>query len=192
MGAHLRNGKNISFEQQAAAAAREQQRAEQLRTRLPDAQLDAERASGPDGQFIVHGRDQQVPGSFPGQPAHGGPSNSPAAASGERGSTELPREPFGSGIRQPIPHPRELTRDHGRNTPLALPRSSAFAELESSLPPLMGFEELDQLEPTSLEEHLFDPHRGVAPSEINSRATSIALASARSTPVLRQWTARNF
>ncbi|PLW40774.1 hypothetical protein PCANC_13515, partial [Puccinia coronata f. sp. avenae] len=82
-----------------------------------------------------------------------------------------------------FPHPRELTRDHGRNTPLALPRSSAFAELESSLPPLMGFEELDQLEPTSLEEHLFDPHRGVAPSEINSRATSIALASARSTPV---------
>ncbi|PLW07492.1 hypothetical protein PCASD_26519 [Puccinia coronata f. sp. avenae] len=82
-----------------------------------------------------------------------------------------------------FPHPRELTRDQGRNTPLALPRSSAFAELESSLPPLMGFEELDQLEPTSLEDHLLDPHRGVAPSEINSRATSIALASARSTPV---------
>ncbi|PLW57333.1 hypothetical protein PCANC_02455 [Puccinia coronata f. sp. avenae] len=82
-----------------------------------------------------------------------------------------------------FPHPRELTRDQGRNTPLALPRLSAFAELESSLPPLMGFEELNQLEPTSIENHLFDPHRGLAPSEINSRATSIALASARSTPV---------
>ncbi|PLW56465.1 hypothetical protein PCANC_04883 [Puccinia coronata f. sp. avenae] len=183
MGAHLRNGKNISFEQQAAAAAREQQRAEQRRTRLPDAQLDAERASGSDDQFVVQGRDQQVPGSFPGQPAHGGPSNSPAATFGERGSAELPSASFSSGIRQSIPPSQGINQGSREEYSLSPARSSAFAELESSLPPLMGFEELDQLEPTSLEDHLLDPHRGVAPSEINSRATSIALASARSTPV---------
>ncbi|PLW41023.1 hypothetical protein PCANC_21411 [Puccinia coronata f. sp. avenae] len=46
----------------------------------------------------------------------------------------------------------------------------------------MGFEELDQLDPTETDQMMYDPHCGVAPSEINSRATSIALASARSTP----------
>ncbi|PLW23725.1 hypothetical protein PCANC_28257 [Puccinia coronata f. sp. avenae] len=46
----------------------------------------------------------------------------------------------------------------------------------------MGFDELDHL----TEAHPnYDPHRGVTPSEINSRAASIALASTRSTPVPR-------
>ncbi|PLW52082.1 hypothetical protein PCANC_15985 [Puccinia coronata f. sp. avenae] len=82
-----------------------------------------------------------------------------------------------------FPHPRDLLREQGMATPLVLPRSSAFAKLESSLPPLMGFEELDQLDPLDLDQPTYDPHRGVAPSEINSRATSLALASAQSTPV---------
>ncbi|PLW26115.1 hypothetical protein PCASD_25809 [Puccinia coronata f. sp. avenae] len=185
MGAHLRNGKNISFEQQAsaAAAAREQQRAEQLQTRLPDAQIDAEQASGSDDQFVVHGRDQQVPGSFPGQPAQGGPSDSSAAVFGERGSTELPSKSHSSGTRQSIPPPQgtnQGSREEYSLSPAALERLCRAREKPA---PLMGFEELNQLEPTSMEDHLFNPHCGVATSEINSRATSIALASACSTPV---------
>jgi hypothetical protein len=103
--------------------------------------------------------------------------------SANRAVQNYPANPTAPVYASLFPHPRELARDQGRNTPLALPRSSAFAELESSLPPLMGFEELDQLEPTSMEDSLFDPHCGVAPSEINSRATSISLDSACSTPV---------
>ncbi|PLW57477.1 hypothetical protein PCANC_02613 [Puccinia coronata f. sp. avenae] len=118
----------------------------------------------------------------------------PPQPSGNEAVQNYPANPMAPVYASLFHHPRELTRDQGRNIPLALPRSRAFtelesslppafAELESSLPPLMRFKGLDQLEPTSIEHHLFDPHRGVAPSEINSGAISIALASARSTSV---------
>jgi hypothetical protein len=74
----------------------------------------------------------------------------------------------------------ESCREEGHCILPALPRSSAFAELENSLPPLMGFDKLDCLTKAHPQ---YDPHRGVTPLEVNSRAASIALASNRSTPV---------
>ncbi|PLW19253.1 hypothetical protein PCANC_20042 [Puccinia coronata f. sp. avenae] len=94
----------------------------------------------------------------------------------------FPVAPLPPSDQRPLTNPvqRVPRRKMDPYTTPALPRSSAFAELESSLPPLMGFEELDQL---TGEHPPYDPHRGVTPSEVNSRAASIALASTRSTPV---------
>ncbi|PLW07389.1 hypothetical protein PCANC_28085 [Puccinia coronata f. sp. avenae] len=160
MGAHLRNGKNISFEQQAAAAAREQQRAEQLRTRLPDAQLDAERASGPDAN-----------------------SSSTAETSRSQVASQANLPTADHQTHPPQPPVKEAAQNYPENPSLRPAALERLRRTREQPAPVDGIRRADQLEPTSLEEHLFDPHRGVAPSEINSRATSIALASARSTPV---------
>ncbi|PLW27910.1 hypothetical protein PCASD_25931 [Puccinia coronata f. sp. avenae] len=94
----------------------------------------------------------------------------------------FPVAPLPPSDQRPLTNPVQGVprREMDPYTTPALPRSSAFAKLESSLPPLMGFEELDQL---TGEHPPYDPHRGVTPSEVNSRAASIALALTRSTPV---------
>ncbi|PLW34282.1 hypothetical protein PCANC_17692 [Puccinia coronata f. sp. avenae] len=105
------------------------------------------------------------------------PSSEPPTTSMTQPPFEYTRVPVHSQASQAA---MEQSREEGRRILPALPRSSAFAELESSLPPLMGFDELDHLTEAHQQ---YDPHRGVTPSEVNSRAASIALASTRSTPV---------
>ncbi|PLW06843.1 hypothetical protein PCANC_28688, partial [Puccinia coronata f. sp. avenae] len=107
------------------------------------------------------------------------PSSQPPTTLRTQPPSEYNRAQVHSQASQAAMEPR---REESRRILPALPRSSAFAELESSLPPLMGFNELDHL--TEAHPH-YDPHRGVTPSEINLRAASIALASTRSTPVPR-------
>ncbi|PLW48016.1 hypothetical protein PCANC_09420 [Puccinia coronata f. sp. avenae] len=107
------------------------------------------------------------------------PSSQPPTTLRTQPPSEYNRAQVHSQANQAAMEPR---REESRRILPALPRLRAFAKLESSLPPLMGFDELDHL----TEAHPnYDPHRGVTPSEINSRAASIALASTRSTPVPR-------
>ncbi|PLW29399.1 hypothetical protein PCANC_24332 [Puccinia coronata f. sp. avenae] len=169
MGAHLRNGKNISFKQQAAA--RDQQRAEQ---------------QGAEQQRSEQQHSEQYHRSHLSKSALEAMTASPHPNQ-QAPSTATRTQP------QPA-HQLDLTPSHVNqtqieshrgvvcHTPPALPRLSAFAELESSLPPLMGFEELDQITETN---PAYDPHRGVSPLAVNSQAASIALASTQSTPVSR-------
>ncbi|KAH9442539.1 hypothetical protein Pst134EB_028790 [Puccinia striiformis f. sp. tritici] len=64
-----------------------------------------------------------------------------------------------------------------QSSPSALPLQNAFAELESSLPPLLeGERTYHPPEPINL-------NQGMTPMDANSQATSLALASNMSTPV---------
>ncbi|PLW43375.1 hypothetical protein PCANC_13224 [Puccinia coronata f. sp. avenae] len=167
MGAHLRNGKNISFEQQAAAAAaaRDQQRAEQLHAeqkRTEEQQLAEQYYTGQ--QYLdqypsfpaCHSRQRSYKRYNQRATAWSPPRNSLVTSNQRRTSPWL-HYLRATNARSPIRSRESLWREMDPYTTPALPRSSAFAELESSLPPLMGFKELDQL---TGEHPPYDPHRG--------------------------------
>jgi hypothetical protein len=189
MGAHLRNGKDLSFKHQAAAAAtaRNQRRAEQQRRKqhqtsqrsVPTAEATTSSAGG-----THQGANQGAPQLPQTKGEH--PPSDRIARSSQLASIKrtLPQSAYSQSSNPSQSNKAQMGTRHKADHRIlpALPRLSAFAKLESSLPPLMGFEELDLLTEANLP---YDPPRGVTPSEVNSQAASTALASTQSTPVPR-------